>query len=213
MDVFKHEAEGTGRTYEYLETFADPASPAASARRILELLPRHEEEFSQSLQRSLTRGAPRAADLRRLFRDGVIGPTRAAVLRVIDRPLFGPRERQELQGLIEKSSTVELARSLGTIAPAAAESDIDEALEKALGDLATNIANQLKREGLPIPDEARGDKDNDAIPRVHFRVTLVMPGPIRRANACVQGDTATWEFDRDDLYGRGVEMWAQAVVE
>ena len=33
-------------------------------------------------------------------------------------------------------------------------------------------------------------------PRIHFRATLIMPGPIVRANTCAQGDTATWEFDR-----------------
>jgi hypothetical protein len=213
MDPIKLEAESTERTYEYLETFADPASPAASARRILELLPRHEEAFAASLRRSLAKEVPRSADLRHLFRDGVIAPTQAAISRVIDRPLFGPRERQELHALLEKSSTAELTRALSALAPALAESDVDQALEKALGDIAESIANQLKREGLPIPDEARGDKDNDAIPRLHFRVTLVMPGPIKRANGCLQGDTVSWEFDRDDLYGRGFEMWAQAVLE
>jgi hypothetical protein len=210
---FSMKGEGAEAVYDYLETFADPASPTASARRVLELLTRHEESFAESLRRSLTKGAPRTGDLRRLYRDAVLAPTQAAVLRVIQRPLFGPRERQELQALIEKSSTEGLARSLGALAPSASESDISEALDKALGDVAESIASQLKREGLPVPDEARGDKDNDAIARIHFRVTLVMPGPIKRANACVQGDTVTWEFDRDDLYGRGVEMWAQAVVE
>src|SRR5262249_44397385 len=150
------------------------------------------------LRRSLANAAPRAADLRRLYREGVIAPTQAAISRLIDRALFGPREHQELRELIERSSTAELTRSLSALAPALAESDVDPAVDKDDGDIAEGLANQPKREGLPIPDEARGDKDSNAIPRVHFRVTLVMPVPIKRANTCAQGDTATWEFDRDD---------------
>jgi len=213
VDPIKREPEDSGRSYDYFETFGDPASPVVTARRILELLPRHEEAFSESLRRILAKSSPRAGDLRRLYRDGVVAPTKASISRVIDRPLFGPRERQELQGLIEKSSTAELATSLAAIVTGVPESDVNEALEKSLGDIAESIVNQLKREGLPIPDELRGDKDSDAIQRIHFRVTLVMPGPIKRANGCFQGDTVTWEFDRDDLYGRGFEMWAQAVLE
>jgi hypothetical protein len=45
---------------------------------------------------------------------------------------------------------------------------------------------------------------------VHFRATLLMPVPILRANACVTGDTAVWEFDEEDLFGRGFEMKAFA---
>lgn len=37
-----------------------------------------------------------------------------------------------------------------------------------------------------------------------------MPAPIVRANTCATGDTATWEFEGEDLYGRGFEMWAKA---
>jgi hypothetical protein len=37
-----------------------------------------------------------------------------------------------------------------------------------------------------------------------------MPAPILRANTCVAGDTATWEFEEEDLFGRGFEMKALA---
>jgi hypothetical protein len=33
-----------------------------------------------------------------------------------------------------------------------------------------------------------------------------MPVPILRANTCATGDTAQWDFDEDDLFGRGFEM-------
>ena len=39
-----------------------------------------------------------------------------------------------------------------------------------------------------------------------------MPLPILRANACVNGDTAVWEFDEEDLSGRGFEMKAFAAA-
>ena len=50
----------------------------------------------------------------------------------------------------------------------------------------------------------------DGADRLHLRATLVMPAPILRANTCVAGDTATWEFDEEDLFGRGFEMKALA---
>ena len=42
--------------------------------------------------------------------------------------------------------------------------------------------------------------------------TLLESLPIVSANACVSGDTAVWEFDQDDLYGRGFEMKASAAA-
>jgi hypothetical protein len=37
-----------------------------------------------------------------------------------------------------------------------------------------------------------------------------MPAPITRANTCFTGDTATWEFDQDDLYTGPFVMSARA---
>ena len=48
--------------------------------------------------------------------------------------------------------------------------------------------------------------------RVHFKFTLVMPGPILRANTCFSGDTATWEFDDEDLYVHGFDIRARAAA-
>ncbi len=69
--------------------------------------------------------------------------------------------------------------------------------------LGDSLLEQLEEAGLPLfaPDGAS---------RVRFRATLVMPVPILRANTCVAGDTATWEFDEEDLFGRGFEMKALA---
>jgi hypothetical protein len=35
-----------------------------------------------------------------------------------------------------------------------------------------------------------------------------MPYPIHRANTCAVGDTAVWEFEGLELFGRGLEMKA-----
>jgi hypothetical protein len=46
--------------------------------------------------------------------------------------------------------------------------------------------------------------------QVHFRATLVMPFPIRGANACAVGDTAVWESEGSELNGQGFEMMARS---
>ena len=61
----------------------------------------------------------------------------------------------------------------------------------------------LSEAGLPLSLPDRGTS-------VRFRATLVMPLAILRANACVAGDTAVWEFAEEDLFGRGFEMTAVA---
>jgi hypothetical protein len=80
-------------------------------------------------------------------------------------------------------------------------------VDAALDAVGERVVAQLKKDGLPLPGEFV-----EPVSSTHFRVTLVMPGPILRANTCAQGDTATWEFDGDDLYGRGFELWARAAA-
>ena len=70
--------------------------------------------------------------------------------------------------------------------------------------LGEDVQRQIAEAGLPLLPAS------DSQQPIHFHATLVMPVPIVRANTCAQGDTATWEFDGDDLYGRGFEMWAVA---
>jgi len=61
----------------------------------------------------------------------------------------------------------------------------------------------IEAAGLPLTLPDRGTS-------VRFRATLVMPVPILRANACATGDTVVWEFEEEDLFGRGFEMKALA---
>ena len=64
---------------------------------------------------------------------------------------------------------------------------------------------EVEAAGLPLSLPDRGTS-------VRFRATLVMPFPILRANACVSGDTVVWEFEEEDLFGRGFEMKALATA-
>jgi hypothetical protein len=101
----------------------------------------------------------------------------------------------------------ELAEALVLLAPGVSRERIDAALEDAQEPIGNALQRELGAVGLPLPALARGPAA-----KVHFRVTLILPGAIVRANTCVQGDTASWEFDQEDLYGRGFEMWARSVT-
>ena len=97
----------------------------------------------------------------------------------------------------------DLAARVATLSPGTPPEEIEAAVEASMNRLGDSLLGQLEEAGLPLftPDGAS---------RVRFRATLVMPVPILRANTCVSGDTATWEFDEEDLYGRGFEMKALA---
>jgi hypothetical protein len=75
--------------------------------------------------------------------------------------------------------------------------------DEAVDAVGMEVLEEVEKSGLPLltPDGAT---------RMRFRATLVMPAPIIRASTCVAGDTAVWEFDGDDLFGRGYEMKALA---
>jgi hypothetical protein len=83
--------------------------------------------------------------------------------------------------------------------------EIEAAAEASFNSLGESLLAQLEEAGLPLFTP-------DGQDRVRFRATLVMPVPILRANTCVAGDTAVWEFDEGDLFGRGFEMKALASV-
>ncbi len=98
----------------------------------------------------------------------------------------------------------DLAARLAQLAPGADPEVLDRALDKSADHIGEGLQRELEQAGLPLLSAS------DSQQPIHFRATLVMPAPIVRANTCAQGDTATWEFDADDLYGRGFEMWAVA---
>jgi hypothetical protein len=172
-------------TYEYQEVFRDPSSPLAAARALSRAALKRDEAFAEGFAEALAgKGAgPRESDVRRAYRERLAEPFAREVALLAERPLYGPRERKDLDEVFDRldEKQKDLAARLSALAPGTPP---DEA-------------------GLPllVPEGTA---------RVRFRATLVMPAPILRANTCVTGDTAVWEFDEEDLFGRGFEMKALA---
>ena len=96
-------------------------------------------------------------------------------------------------------------QALAAQTPSADPEAVSTAVDATFEAFAQSLNRELTEAGLPFPSSLA-----DPERHVHIRATLVMPAPVARANTCVTGDTATWEFDGEDLYGRGFEMWAKA---
>jgi hypothetical protein len=194
-------------TYEYQEVFRDPSSPLAAARALSRAALKRDRDFAEGFAVALAgKGAgPRESDVRRAYRERLAEPFAREVALLAERPLYGPRERKDLDGLFDRldEKQKDLAARLSALAPGTPPEEIEAAAEASFNSLGESLLAQLEEAGLPL--FAPGGQD-----RIRFRATLVMPVPILRANTCVTGDTATWEFEGEDLYGRGFEMQALA---
>jgi hypothetical protein len=193
--------------YEYQEVLRDPSSPLAAARALSRAAAKRDQAFARAFSAALEdeRAAPREPDLRRAYREIFAEPFAREVAALAERPLYGPREKRELEalfsGLTEKQK--DLAARLSALTPGTPFEDVEAATDRSINSLGDELLAQLETAGLPlIPPEG--------LQRVRFHATLVMPAPILRANTCVAGDTAVWEFDEEDLFGRGFEMTAVA---
>ncbi len=193
--------------YEYQEVFRDPASPIAGARLLSRLLLKRDEDFAEAYARELAdrRAAPREADLRRAFRDLLASPFASEVAALAERPFFGPREKRELDALLEglKQKQEAVVARIEALAPGTSPEEVAAAAQASVDALAESLVPEIDAAGLPLAFPERATS-------VRFRATLVMPVPIQRANTCAAGDTAVWEFEEEDLYGRGFEMKALA---
>jgi hypothetical protein len=193
--------------YEYLEVFRDPASPIAGARLLSRLLLKRDESFAEGYARALDdpRLSPRESDLRRAFREQLALPFAREVAAIAERPLFGPREKRELDRLLEgvQAKQDAIVARVTALSPGAHPDAVAEAADASLNRLAEDLLPRVEAAGLALDLPDRGTT-------LRFRATLVMPEPILRANTCVMGDTAVWEFAEEDLFGRGFEMWAVA---
>ncbi len=193
--------------YEYQEVLRDPASPLAAARALSRAALKRDQGFAESFALAVAgKGtAPRESDVRRAYRERLAEPFAREVAELAERPLYGPRERRELDQVYDRLDAKQkaLAARLSTLAPDLPAEAVEAAVEAAVNQTGESLLAQLDAAGLPLATELREL-------RVHFRATLVMPVPILRANTCVSGDTAVWEFDDDDLFGRGFEMTALA---
>jgi len=193
--------------YEYQEVFRDPSSPLAAARALSRAALKRDQVFAQGFAEALAgKGAgPRDSDVRRAYRDALAEPFAREVALLAERPLYGPRERRDLDSIFDHldEKQKDLAARLSALAPGTAPEEIDAAAEASFNSLGKDLLAQLEEAGLPLLTPEGQDS-------LRFRATLVMPVPILRANACVTGDTAAWEFEEEDLFGRGFEMKALA---
>jgi hypothetical protein len=201
---FAMEEEGATSRFEYAEAFLDPASPIEWLRHLAQLLSQKEKPLAQALHRGLGRSSVAAADVRRALHEDVVAPLVVEVSRLSSRPVFGPREKHEAETLLDRldEMTQALVEHLISLSPGldaeAAKEAVDAAFEAVAGE------GDLDTEGAAI-----------FVPGTVIKIhaTLTMPAPILRANTCFQGDTATWDFDGSDLYGRGFEMSAVAATQ
>jgi len=195
--------------YEYQEVLRDPASPLAAARALSRAALKRDEAFAESFALALAESGvgPRESDVRRAYREHLAEPFAREVAELAERPFYGPRERRELDQLYDRLDAKQKALSarLSALAPDLPAEAVDAAVEAAFNETGERLLAQLDAAGLPLATEVRQL-------RVHFRATLVMPVPILRANACVSGDSAVWEFEDEDLFGRGFEMKAFAAA-
>ncbi|MFI5006168.1 MAG: hypothetical protein ACHQKZ_01960 [Solirubrobacterales bacterium] len=200
--------DDAGATYEYSETFLDPSSPLASLRLLSRLLLKQDGAFASAYARAMGGAAPPRAQAQRAYRERFAEPFAQAVGALAARPVFGPRERRETQDLLAslEADQKSLAEALAALSPGSDAEAVTKAVEAAGEGFSEPIEREMTAAGLSLSEFASPAR------RVRIRATLVMPGPIQRANTCVNGDTASWEFEGDDLYGRGFEMWAKAAL-
>jgi hypothetical protein len=195
--------------YEYQEVFRDPASPIAGARLLSRLLLKREEAFAEGYTRAFDdpRLTPRESDLRRAYREQLASPFAREVAALAERPLFGPREKRELDELLDglKQKQEAIVARVAALSPGTDPEAVDDAADAALNGLAEDLLPEVEAAGLSLDLPDRGTT-------LRFRATLVMPVSILRANTCATGDTAVWEFDEEDLFGRGFEMTAVAAA-
>ena len=161
--------------------FRDPSSPLAAARALSRAALKRDEAFAEGFADALAgKGAgPRESDVRRAYRrewrsspSAALRAAREVALRPPRREAEGPRRA-----------------ALG-LTPGTPPEEIEAAVEASFNSLGDGLLAQLEEAGLPLLTPEGPD-------RLHFRATLVMPVPILRANACVTGDTAVWEFDEE----------------
>jgi len=201
---FAMEEQGATSRFEYAETFLDPASPIEWLRHLAQLLSRKEKALTEALHRGLGRSTLAAADVRKALHEDVVAPLVVEVSRLSSRPVFGPREKQEAETLLDRldEMTQALVERLVSLAPGLDAETAKGAVDAAFDAVAKEGDLDAEGAAIFVPGTS-----------VTIRATLTMPAPILRANTCFQGDTATWEFDGSDIYGRGFEMSAVAASQ
>jgi hypothetical protein len=201
------ELETAGAVCDYAELFLDPASPPAVVRRVLGFLAGREDAFARGVSRALRPASPSTASLRAAYRERFVAPLVARAEALATRRFFGPRERADLDALLEEGGTrtEDLVVAVSALTPGAGADRVREAVE-------AEIERQVERFTSETPSAGELLGGDTARRLLQFRATVVMPGPILRANTCFGGDTASWEFTGEDLYLQGFDLRARAAA-
>ncbi len=206
---FAMDGEGDKARYSYSETWLDPAAPLRMLRFLAQALVRHEDRLAADAQRRMRPSALRKKEVRAAIHETVTLPFTSRVAHIAARPVYGPRERAETAATLDTLDWKDTVARLQALDPSLGSDQVNDALDSALGSLWDAMSPELAAAGL---SPTLVDPTTDEHP-LHVHATLTMPAPILRANTCFQGDTATWDFDGEDLYGRGFEMSAVAAAE
>ena len=196
--------KGEAAVCEYAELFFDPASPPAVIHGATRYLLTHDDDLAKSLAHALGSASPPVKVLKKLYRERFAKPLADEAERLAGRVFFGPRERSELEALMKDldERSAQLAIAVAEVAPAAGPEASQKAVDESLDALFGRFDEEVPGATAVFTDDTK----------VHFKYTLVMPGPILRANTCFTGDTATWEFDDEDLYVHGFDVRARAAA-
>jgi hypothetical protein len=177
------------------------------SRALARQIARRDEDFARHFHEALgdDPDAPAPDHLRRAFRELFAEPFARDISSLTTRPLYGPRERRALEEVLDSLELLQgnLGAAVHALAPGAPPDALDEAMGSSLDALGEEVFAQSE---AAIEALGLGRR----VGQLHSRATLVMPFPIQRCNACAVGDTAVWEFEGAELYGRGFEMMALA---
>jgi hypothetical protein len=120
---------------EYQEVFRDPSSPLAAARELSRAVLKRDDVFAERFAAALASkaGGLRQSDVRRAFRERFAEPFAREVAALAERPLYGPRERRQLQELYDRidDKQRDLAARLSALAPGTPADEIEAAAESS----------------------------------------------------------------------------------
>ena len=145
--------------YEYQEVLRDPSSPLAAARALSRAALKRDGAFAEGFAEALAgKGAgPRESDVRRAFRERLAEPFAREVALLAERPLYGPRERRDLDLLFDRidEKQKDLAARLSALAPGTPPEEIEAAAEASFNALGDEPARAARGGRAPAP-HARG---------------------------------------------------------
>ena len=151
--------------YEYQEVLRDPSSPLAAARALSRTALKRDDAFAEGFAKALAGAGPRETDVRRAFRELLAEPFAREVALLAERPLYGPRERRDLDLLYDHidEKQKDLAARLSALVPGTPPEEIEAAAEALLQRPGRRSARSARGGRAPAP-HARGRRPT-ALPR------------------------------------------------